>query len=277
MSALLNKVSGIYGILAIFAGTRPSPPAKLTAVFLTDAPSPGAEISALQLSMFIYSILLGIALIIISPRLHKRDPLATLSFAYLYVIDSFISALYTLLFGISWFLVLSSKHYATGGTLGNADKTRAGFAGAAFNMSHADVISSPAVSGQGAVAVGANFDGVGVSSPPSSFLSSEVLQPESATSILIISILWVIRAYFILIVLAFARNLVRDSATPGEEPFTGRNYGDGWKDRLGRMLVGVNKVYWQGADGWERFGSKFRRSEEERRSNGNRRSSLPPV
>lgn len=224
--------------------------------------------------MFIYSILLGIVLILITPSLHKRDPLAAISFAYLYVIDSAINALYTLLFGVSWFLVLSSNHAASG-TLGGAG-THAGFTSTTYNMSQADVMGSSAGSGQGTVAVGINVEGAGTSSS-SSFLSSEVLQPESATSILIISILWVIRSYFILIVLAFARNTVRDSATPGEEPFTGRNYGNGWKDRLGRTLVSISKANWQGADGWERFGSKFRRSEEDRRGNGNRRLSLSPV
>lgn len=250
----------------------PFPPAKLLTVFLTDDPA-GADISGLQLSMFIYSIVLAITLIALTPSFHKRDPLAALSFAYLYVIDSAINALYTLIFGVSWFLVLSIKHHAAAGTLDNAGMTHTGFMSPAYNMSHADVMGSPAVSEQGTVAVGINVEGAGTSS----FLSSGVLQPESATSILIISILWAIRSYFILIILAFARNVVRESATPGEEPFTGRNYGDGWKDRLGRVLVRISKANWQGADGWERFGSKFRRSEEDRRSNGSRRSSLPPV
>lgn len=141
----------------------------------------------------------------------------------------------------------------------------AGFTSPAYNVS---IVAVPASDGQDAVAVGAGVEG-------GAFLSAGVLQPESATSILIISILWVIRLYFVLVVLAFARNVVRDSATPGEAPFSGRNYGEGWKGRLGRALVGVNSSYWQGAEGWERLGSKFRRSEDERRSMGSRRSSLP--
>lgn len=149
--------------------------------------------------------------------------------------------------------------------------THTGFTSPAYNTSDADAMGSPAASGQGTVAVG---EGAGTSP---SFLPSGVLQPESATSILIISILWVIRSYFILIIIAFARSVVRESVTPGEEPFTGRNYGNGWKDRLGRVLVRISKVNLQGADGWERFGSKFRRSEEDRGINGSRRSSLPPV
>lgn len=220
--------------------------------------------------MFIYSIILAITLIALTPSLHKRDPLAALSFAYLYVIDSLINALYTLVFGISWFLVLSSKHHPAAGVLGNAGMTYTGFTSPAYNTSDTDA----AASGQGTAAAGINTEGAGTSP---SFLPEGVLQPESATSILIISILWVIRSYFILIILAFARSVVRESATPGEEPFTGRNYGDGWKDRLGRVLVRISKINLQGADGWERFGSKFRRSEEDRRINGSRRSSLPPV
>lgn len=226
--------------------------------------------------MYIYSIALAIILVLISPRLHRRDPLAALGFAYLYVFDSLINALYTLLFGISWFLVLSSKHHSTGGPLGSAGKTidsTSGFTSPTYNVSHVDVVTYPASSitdGQDAVAIETNVDGAGTS-----FLSSGVLQPESATSILIISILWAVRSYFILIVLAFARNVVRDSTTPTEAPFTGRNYGEGWKGRLGRGLVAVNKGYWLGTDGWVPFGNKFRRSEDARRNT--RRASLPPV
>lgn len=102
-----------------------------------------------------------------------------------------------------------------------------------------------------------------------SLLSAGVLQPESATSILIISVLWVVRFYFVVIAFAFARNVVRDSAA-GEAPFSGRKDGEGWKGRLGRGLVKLGGGYWKGEDGWERFGSKFRRSEDGR-------GGLPPV
>lgn len=234
MSALLNKVSGLYGILAIFTG---------------------AAISGLQLSMYIYSILLAILLVILTPKLHHRDPLAALSFAYLYLFDSLINALYTVVFGISWFLVLSAKH-----PLSSAAKTideTAGFTSPVYNVTNVEVIQS----GQEAVAVGMNVDGAA----QQPYLGAGMLQPESPTCVLIIAILWVVRAYFVVIVAAFARSVVMESATPGEAPFEGRNYGEGWKGQLGRALVKVGRSYWIGKDGWVPLGGKFRRSRDERR------------
>ncbi|KAL7268065.1 hypothetical protein RUND412_009322 [Rhizina undulata] len=241
VSALLNKISGIYGILALFTG---------------------AAISGLQLSMYIYSIFLGVLLVLISPHVHRRRPLSVISFAYLYLIDSLINALYTILFGISWFLALASKHPATAlGSAGRAIDDHTGFTSSEFNASLADALTYPAASledGQDAVAIGTAKD-INAMHP---LLGAGVLQPESATSIFIISVLWAIRVYFVFVVLAYAREVVRSSATPGEAPFTGRNDGEGWKGQLGRTLVGVNKGYWAGEDEWTPMGTKFRRSEE---------------
>lgn len=218
--------------------------------------------------MYIYSLFAFAALIALLPRLHKRSPLAAISFAYIYLIDSVINALYTLLFGISWFLVLASKHdseHHPAGNVGNTiDPTSSD-----FNGSEADVVAFPSTTGQNAV-VGGN---------EASFLSVGVLQPESSASILIISLLWLVRVYFVIIVMAFARDVVRGSATPGEAPFTGRNHGEGWEGSVGRALVSCNRGYWEGKDGWVPFGSKFRRSvepEDRRRrdSRDGRRTSL---
>lgn len=252
MCTLFNKISGLYGIMAMLIG---------------------AEISTLQLSMYFYSLLMFGVLIYTLPKIHQRNPLAAISFAYLYLADSLVNALYTLLFGISWFLVLASKHNSAMRPVESAGEAIDNTAGpsSGFNASEVDVVTFPGASGQDAVVIG--------SGEGTSFLSSGVLQPEGSTSILIISVIWLIRVYFVIIVMAFAREVVRGSATPGEAPFTGRNYGEGWQGALGRALVSCNRRYWEGKSGWIPFGSKFRRSVEpedgRRRRDSSEGRSLP--
>lgn len=277
MCTLFNKISGLYGIMAMLIGTlcfllfwySPLGPTSLSNL----TPGAGAEISTLQLSMYFYSLLMFGVLIYTLPKIHQRNPLAAISFAYLYLADSLVNALYTLLFGISWFLVLASKHNSAMHPVESAGETMdtAGLTSSGLNASEADVVTYPGTSGQDAVVIG-NGEGT-------SFLSSGVLQPEGSTSILIISVIWLIRVYFVIIVMAFAREVVRGSATPGEAPFTGRNYGEGWQGALGRALVSCNRRYWEGKSGWIPFGSKFRRSVEpedgRRRRDSSEGRSLP--
>jgi hypothetical protein len=104
MCAVFKKISGLYGIIAIFTGSLPSPPA----ISRLTHHRPGAETSALQRSLFFYPIIAFATLISLLPNMHKQSPLAAIFFAYIYLIDSIINALYTFLFGLSWFLVQAS-------------------------------------------------------------------------------------------------------------------------------------------------------------------------
>lgn len=212
--------------------------------------------------MYVYSLSLFGFLCYLTPSIRKRSPLAALSFAYIYLLDSVINIAYTILFAVSWFLVLAAKHATSPAVVASAantiDKT-AGFTSPALNVSAVNVVVTPAdtlMGGQNAVAVGTPADAAATG------IGAGVLQPESATSIFIIAIFWTIRLYFVVIIFAWARHVVRTSATPSEEPFEGRNNGEGWQGRLGRALIGVGKSYWQG-DGWAPLGgNKFRRSTE---------------
>jgi len=222
----------------------------------------GAQISALQLSMYFYSLGLFALLCYLAPSIHKGTPLAALSFAYLYLLDSIINIAYTLLFAVSWFIVLAAKHPVSPAVVASAgsttDKT-SGFTSPALNVSAVNVAVAPAdalMGGQNAVAAGTPAE------TTASGFGVGMLQPESATSILLIAVFWTVRLYFVVVLFAWARHVVRSSATPSEEPFEGRNNGEGWQGRLGRALIGVGKGYWQG-DGWAPFGgNKFRRSTE---------------
>jgi len=212
--------------------------------------------------MYFYSLGLFALLCYLTPSIRKRSPLAALLFAYLYLLDSVINIAYTLLFAVSWFLVLAAKHAPSPAAVASAGHTvykTSGFTSPALNVSAVNVVVTPAdtvMGGQNAVAVGTPADLAATG------IGAGLLQPESATSIMIIAIFWTIRLYFVVIIFAWARHVVKTSATPPDEPFEGRNNGVGWQGRLGRALVGVGKSYWQG-DGWAPSGgNKFRRSTE---------------
>lgn len=153
----------------------------------------------------------------------------------------------------------------------------AGFTDPEATVSHVDVIATPAsgmMPGQDAVAVGKGNGGG---------LSKSVFQGGSIASITVISGLWLVRIYFCLIVVAYARGVLRqhilntsasnyglqggsESTELAEDPFrTGREEGEGWKGRLGRAMTRVGRSYWLGKDNegdleWVRgTGDKFRR------------------
>jgi hypothetical protein len=199
--------------------------------------------------MYFYSLSLFALLCYLTPRIRHRSPLAAIFFAYIYLIDSVINIAYTVIFSVSWFAVLAAKHASSSAasSAGQTMDNTAGFTSPAFNVSEVNVVASPAdsvVGGQNAVAVGTPADAAATG------VRAGLMQPESATSILIIAIFWTIRLYFVVIAFAWARQVVRSSATSTEEPFEGRNGGDGWQGRLGRALIGVYKGYWRG-NGWK--------------------------
>lgn len=225
MTLIVNKLSGVFGVFGLLSG---------------------ANITALQLSMYFYSLLVFTVICVLTPEIRKRLPFATLSFAYIYLIDSLINIAYTVAFGIHWFAVLSS-------TYGSSDKGPA----------QLDTTQPPSA-GNATVAIPTGVvdarDTVGV------------MQPESATSIFVISLCWAIRFYLLVIVFAHAREVVRKSATPQEAPFEGSNGGEGWKGKVGRALVSVGRGYFEG-EGWMGYG-KRRDTGERQRFRGVRLGSL---
>ncbi|KAI9851841.1 MAG: hypothetical protein M1838_002557 [Thelocarpon superellum] len=243
---LLNKVSGFFGLLALFTGLHLSP---------------------LQLSMYLYSLVALVVALFLAPHIRRQAPLQCLALAWLYIVDSVINAAYTLVFGLTWFLVLSQAHSdahgdgvpASGG--GRTMDEAAGFTSPEHNVSRVEVIATPGsglVGGQDAVAVGKPADGVAASASTPS-LSHGVLMPESATSISIIVMLWLVRVYFVLVVMAHARAVLRTftmhqplssgthKASEPSSPFSPHQpEGQGWRGRLGRILVSVGRSYWLG-------------------------------
>ena len=205
LSLLLNKISGLYGLLALLTGYHLSP---------------------VQLSMYVYSLVVLGFTAYLFPYIRTQSPLQCLALAWLYLIDSATNAAYTAGFGVSWFLFIS-QNYGEGASSGDA------------------VVSSS--------------DGL-----------NTVFQPEGVPSILFICALWMIRIYFVLVMLAFARQTLRlhitmprhtrlpthsrntsmaSVADIDREPFsTYSPDGQGWKGKLGRIMVSVGRSYWLGED-----------------------------
>ena len=255
---LLNKVSGLYGLLALLTGLHLSP---------------------LQLSMYIYSLLALTLVAHLAPHIRSQSPLECLALAWFYVIDSVVNAAYTAVFAVTWFLVVS-QHLSSSnstdapGLGGGTIKDTAGFTSPKYNVSHVDVVASPAAGlavGQDAVIIGSSPTSTSALPPTAPSLSHGFMQPESLPSAIIIVTLWLARLYLALIVLSYARFVLhqnmasvsrtynipsynKDNKSYMENPFASHlPAGFGWKGKLGRAMVTVGKSYWLSRDDGEEW------------------------
>jgi disulfide bond formation protein DsbB len=268
LSMLVNKLAGLYGILALFTGYHLSP---------------------FQLSMYIYSTLALILTAYLARHIRKQSPLQCLALAWFYVLDSIINAAYTAVFAATWFLVLAQHDAGTSDKTGPGASTMdetSGFTDPQLNVSRVEVVATPqpplAGSGQDAVAAGVPAGGP-ASSGSNGALQTAILDSQNMNSIGVIIAMWTIRAYFCLIMLAFARMVIRQhiassgsktgvdytaaSADPqlAENPFAeSRPQGQGWRGKLGRILIAIGRSYWLGSDEDDSWmygmGGKFRKS-----------------
>ncbi|WEW57390.1 hypothetical protein PRK78_002857 [Emydomyces testavorans] len=255
---LLNKVSGLYGLLAILTGFHLSP---------------------FQLSMYIYSIVALVLTAFLAPHIRKQTPVYCLALAWFYLLDSVVNAAYTAAFAVTWFLVISQHHHSvpTSGPGSSTIGDTAGFTNPKFNVSSVQVAPGNGIvaSAEPASAPAGAIHGLG--GKPS--LGNGVLQPESFESIGVICTLWTIRVYFIFVMMAFARQCLRQytfspkSSLPRHNsvadsrhsttvsnvefeanPFSPRSPdGQGWKGKLGRVMISVGRSYWlegDDNDGW---------------------------
>ncbi|KAL2868073.1 inositol phosphorylceramide synthase regulatory subunit KEI1 [Aspergillus lucknowensis] len=248
LSLLLNKISGLYGLLALLTGYHLSP---------------------VQLSMYLYSLIALVLTVSLFPHIRKQSPLQCLALAWLYVFDSVINAAYTVAFGVTWFLVIA-QHSDDGKASGPGSSTMgqtAGFTGSQYNSANMKT---------GNYHESRNADKLG----------NAVTQPESFQSILFICALWSIRLYFVFVMLAFARQALRLYATVprhtqlpthsrnpsiasvasvadiDREPFSPYSPdGQGWKGKLGRLMISVGRNYWFGEEddgNWVNMDHRFR-------------------
>ena len=251
LSLLLNKVSGLYGLLALLTGLHLSP---------------------LQFSMYIYSLLALLVGALLAPHIRTQSPFHCLALACFYILDSVVNAAYTAAFAITWFLVISQHHSdAFGdkppGAGGEMIDDTAGFTSPTFNVTHVDVAVAPdqgIAPGQEAVAVGTPGFTTTAAGPS---IGHGVLQPESISGIVVICALWAVRVYFILVVMSYARLVLRQhmavtsrasttaphasgkSSAHMDDPFAAHlPEGKGWQGYVGRTLLRVGRGYWLGSE-----------------------------
>ncbi|KAM4055677.1 Ras family protein [Hirsutella rhossiliensis] len=88
MAIVFNKVTGVYGLLAILTGY---------------------QLSLLQLSTYLYSIAVLAALVYLIPHIRRQSPFECLALAWVYVFDTAINALYTAAFGVEVYLASTAS------------------------------------------------------------------------------------------------------------------------------------------------------------------------
>jgi inositol phosphorylceramide synthase regulatory subunit len=270
LSLLMNKLSGLYGILALLTGYN---------------------LSSLQLSMYIYSIGALTLTVYLAPHIRTQTPLQCLALAWFYVLDSVINAAYTGVFAMTWFLVLMQHNAGAaqgdkkGPGAGTIDNT-SGFTNPEVNASHVEVVAPSPDKGSVQDAVKAVPATSAAGSDGTGSVAGAVLSTESMNSIGIIIALWTVRLYFCVIMLGWARVVVRKhiasqnaakastnytaaskDATMSENPFDeSKPEGQGYGGKLGRFLISIGRSYWLGKDEDDSWmygtGMKFRRNPE---------------
>lgn len=211
------------------------------------------------------------------PAIRRPDqPLRNVALAWIYVLDTVVNSAYTALFGAGWFMLLSQhlqepgKDSPIGGSAGTMSEV-AGFTDPEHNVSEVEIVAKPApglLSGQQAVAIGHTQTSIGQS----------VLQGDSMTSIALLAAFTIVRIYFCMIALSYARSILRqyvaststssvsysDTSDPtmAENPFrSSRDEGAGWQGKLGRLMLRFpSKRYWLGREETEQGQSEWERA-----------------
>lgn len=204
LALVFNKVTGVYGLLAILTGY---------------------QLSLLQLSTYVYSILMLVCLAYLIPHIRKQSPLECLALAWIYALDTVINGAYAAAFAVAW-CVGSARSGAPGGD-DNA-------------MVVEDLNSLKEQSAQ----------------------NGDVMPQETAASMVMVVCLTLVRVHFSLVIMAFARQTLQryiqrvDVGDGGDGPFaTGLPEGEGRRGRLGRLMVSVGRAYWLGGAAEDREAS----------------------
>ncbi len=212
--------------------------------------------------MYLYSIVIFGLVCYLGLHIRRQSPLQNLVLAWIYILDTLINAAYTTLFGLSWFIILAQHLNPSGtddqeplGTMppgGKMINDTAGFTDPEAKVDKVEVIVTPKaglVPGQDAIAYGIPGDGHN--------FGNVFFQSGSLMSIMVISSLWFIRLYFVIIVMAYARGVLRQAIvstppqppagktglldpimppqTPDRNPFhQSLPAGQGWQGQLGR-------------------------------------------
>jgi hypothetical protein len=209
----------------------------------------GYSLSALQVTAYLGSILVLAALAVCVPHIRTtQSPLHNLALAWVYAVDTLASAAYTAAFATTWYL--AGVHDTKGPAGAETDSS---------SPSNGEVVQHDA--GQEAQVKA----GTGVH--------------DTAASMVLIVAFTLVRVYFSLVVMAYARMVLlrfvdekmgesAEVADMSPDPFAvGAPLGEGWRGKLGRAMVTVGRGYWLGGkkenEEWARqVNSKFRSTRE---------------
>ncbi|KAK4246631.1 Inositolphosphorylceramide synthase subunit Kei1-domain-containing protein [Corynascus novoguineensis] len=228
IALIFNKATAVYGVLTLFTGY---------------------SLSALQVTAYLFSILVLATLAVCLPHIRTLSPLHNLTLAWVYALDTVVSAAYTAAFATSWYL--AGIHDPEG-------PAGAGSSDAAASPSNGNVQLDPSQKEQVKAGTGAH---------------------DTAASMVLIVGFTLVRFYFSLVIAAYARMVLlrfvderMDEsdviADVSPDPFAvGAPLGEGWQGKLGRAMVAVGRGYWLGGkkedEEWARqVNSKFRSTRE---------------
>jgi hypothetical protein len=144
--------------------------------------------------MYIYSIAMTAFFLWTLGPVRRSEVVPTVLFAFAYLIDSVINIAYTALFATTWFLVLSQQ--GSGSKLVGAMNDTVGFTNPSHTVSSVIVAPTPI---PGTVTGTPSQDVAGV--------GQGALHPEQYPSIAALVLILLIKAYFVLVVLSYARSL----------------------------------------------------------------------
>ncbi|PON21292.1 hypothetical protein TGAM01_v209883 [Trichoderma gamsii] len=201
LALVFNKVTGVYGLLAILTGF---------------------QLSLFQLTTYIYCIGILGTLVYLIPHIRKQTAFECLALAWLYVIDTAINCASTFAFGMDWYF--ANAALATG--------------------SGVKPSSLPDIVAEG-------MEGL----RRETAMHGDAVPQETAASMILITGLTLIRVYFSLVVMNYARQVLQKYMQlmilegPGVDdhvgPFaTDLPDGEGRRGQLGRTMVSFGRNYW---------------------------------
>ncbi|RCI08848.1 hypothetical protein L249_4917 [Ophiocordyceps polyrhachis-furcata BCC 54312] len=88
LAQVFNKVTGVYGLLAILTGYN---------------------LSVLQLSTYLYSIVVLGVVVYLVPHIRRQSPFECLALAWVYLVDTVINGVYTVAFGLELYLSAEAR------------------------------------------------------------------------------------------------------------------------------------------------------------------------
>lgn len=241
LALLFNKATGIYGLLTL---------------------ATGYPLNALQITTYLLSVAVIGVLAYCVPHIRKATPFQNVLLAFVYAVDTIVSAAYTVAFATSWYLHLRDMQAAglAAADDGVARRQDGGTAEEEFEM----VVDTAYTGFAGAGAAAATATGMDTGA---AVMAAEDTIDTAFSMVLIVG-LTLVRVYFSLVVMAYARTALlrfvderiagteEESQDDGDDskedprapnPFAeGAPLGDGWQGKVGRFMVSVGKGYWLG-------------------------------